>query len=122
MTFPSLFQAPQAAGILLTASSTGRSLYLRRRDCRCWGTPGGRIERGEDTFAAMMRELREETGGVLKSYTVCEKTIRDGNYELFFGVVTREFRPVLNDEHSEHVWACDPPEPLHPALRRQLGL
>jgi hypothetical protein len=68
----------------------------------------------------MMRELREETGGA-RSYTVCEKTIRDGDYELFLGVVPREFRPVLDEEHSEYVWSSDPPEPLHPALRRQLG-
>jgi len=121
VTFPALFQPPTAAGILLTASSTGRSLYLRRRDCRCWGTPGGHVEVGEDTFEAMVRELREETG-IAKSYTVCENTILDGNYELFFGVISREFRPVLDEEHSEHVWASTPPEPLHPALRRQLGL
>lgn len=37
-------------------------LLALRRELRGWELPGGRAERGEDERAALVRELREETG------------------------------------------------------------
>ena len=118
MTFPTLFQPRvRAAGILLTASSTGRSLFMLRRDCRCWGTPGGHVEAGETPFEAMVRELREETGwsGQIENLRFC-KPMHMG-YRLYFGEVEEEFVPQLNEEHTKYKWAEGCPRPGHPGLR-----
>lgn len=121
MTFPAIFHPVRAAGILLTAESTGRSLYLLRRDCGCWGTPGGHVERGETPRQAMARELREETGRA-SGFRVADEAVLDGSYALFFGTVPGQFTPELDEEHAAHVWSRTPPTPLHPGLRRQLAL
>lgn len=115
-----------AAGILIRARSTGRVLFLKRRDCDCWGTPGGHLEQGESLAAAAIREFREEVGS--RSYTLYEECpIRHGGYTLFYAEISRQFTPVLNEEHTEFVWACpeNPPQPLHAGLlyeMRKLGV
>lgn len=56
--------APVAA-VLAVVAREGRVLLVRRAknpDRGLWGFPGGRIEPGETTKAAAVRELREETG------------------------------------------------------------
>lgn len=40
----------------------GRVLLSRRRDSGWWNLPGGGVELGEPVDAAVIRELREETG------------------------------------------------------------
>lgn len=117
--FPALFPtAPSAAGVLLTARSTGRSLFLLRSGDGYWGTPGGHVERGETPYAAMLRELEEETGwaGQIEDLRFCKPTHR--GYRLYFGSVEKEFTPVLNVEHTKYVWAerGKRPKPLHPGL------
>lgn len=123
MTWSSVITSshPTAAGILLTARSTGRSLFLLRADDGYWGTPGGHVERGETPYMAMLRELDEETGwlGDIEQLRFCKPTHR--GYRLYFGTVAREFTPVLNEEHTRHVWAGHPwPKPLHPGLGEPL--
>nr|WP_302931612.1 NUDIX domain-containing protein [Actinomadura sp. WMMA1423] len=39
-----------------------RVLLIRRGDCGHWAIPGGMVEPGETAPAALVRELREETG------------------------------------------------------------
>lgn len=121
--FPSLFpSAPSAAGVLLTARSTGRSLFLLRSDDGYWGTPGGHVERGETPYVAMLRELEEETGRVVIDREWVRAPMRVGGYALFFATVPREFTPVLNEEHVDWRWAplASPPQPLHPGAVRAL--
>lgn len=111
----------RAAGVLVRARSTGRVLFLLRRDCECWGTPGGHLERGEDELAGAIRELWEETHcELVRSFS--EAPVRHGGYALFYCEVAYQFRPVLNDEHSDFAWACpeNPPHPLHPGLQYQM--
>ena len=107
------------AGILLTARSTGRSLFLREHD-GTWVTPGGYIEPAETARAGALRELREETG-YFGPLALCDRSALSGrDYRLFEGTVPREFAPRLSREHLDYVWApfSRPPEPLHPELKR----
>jgi 8-oxo-dGTP pyrophosphatase MutT (NUDIX family) len=120
VTNPPLPAGRLAAGILLTASSTGRSLYMLRRDCRCWATPGGHVEAGETPFEAMVRELGEETGwtGEIKRLHFVRWMYR--GYRLYFGEVEDEFVPRLNEEHTKYRWVGRRqklPGPLHPGLQ-----
>lgn len=114
---------PVAAGVLLTARSTGRSLFLLRSDDGYWGTPGGHVERGETPYTAMLRELEEETGRVVIDREL-RTPVRVGSYLLFFATVPREFAPTLNEEHVDWRWAtlARAPQPLHPGAVRALAL
>ncbi|MBW0117556.1 NUDIX hydrolase [Pseudonocardia abyssalis] len=49
----------------LAYDAVGRLLLIRRGNepgRGLWSVPGGRVEAGEDDAAALMREMREETG------------------------------------------------------------
>jgi ADP-ribose pyrophosphatase YjhB (NUDIX family) len=49
----------------LVYDAEGRLLLIRRRNepgRGLWSVPGGRVEQGEDDAAALVREMREETG------------------------------------------------------------
>jgi ADP-ribose pyrophosphatase YjhB (NUDIX family) len=41
---------------------TRKALLIRRSDCGHWAIPGGMVDPGETAPAALVRELREETG------------------------------------------------------------
>jgi 8-oxo-dGTP diphosphatase len=49
-------------GALCFLERDGRILLLRQHHRRGWTLPGGLINRGEDAAAAVVREVREETG------------------------------------------------------------
>jgi len=50
---------PGVSAIILTAEGL---LLQRRADNHLWGLPGGGVEPGESVRAAVVREVREETG------------------------------------------------------------
>jgi bis(5'-nucleosidyl)-tetraphosphatase len=52
----------RAAGIVVIRDSTVGRRYLLLRAYRNWDLPKGRLESGESTFEAALRETREETG------------------------------------------------------------
>ncbi|MEU7528816.1 NUDIX hydrolase [Saccharothrix sp. NPDC042600] len=73
--------------------SNGRLLLVRRANPPgegLWSIPGGRVEPGEDDRAAVIREIREETG---LSVTVGE----------LIGSVTR---PAVHGLYDIHDYAC----------------
>ncbi len=49
------------AACALVGDTQGRVLLVRHTE-RGWEVPGGQVEEGEDVFAALHREVREETG------------------------------------------------------------
>jgi ADP-ribose pyrophosphatase YjhB (NUDIX family) len=111
----------KAAGVLVRARSTGRVLLLLRRDCDCWGTPGGHVEGNEGEMSAAIREFHEETGHGSR-VTFFDAPSRHGGYALYYAEVARQFRPVLNREHTAFRWARPGalPLPLHRGLRYQI--
>lgn len=117
-----LENTPEAAGILYSAP-TGQILLMKRAPGKVhggeWSFPAGKLESGESPAAAAVREFMEETGvpieGTLKLHN------RQAGFTLF-SHVGPVFSPVLNDEHTEFMWA-DPlalPEPLHPGVRESV--
>lgn len=130
----------EAAGALIFAISSGRVLLLNRRDGSGWSHPGGWGEHRETALQTAVREVAEETGVELRfTAPVRNLKIRVSErgyealpaaaanetaliYSLFFVVVTTEFVPRLNSEHTGHTWA-DPDDigpHLHPGCATAL--
>ncbi len=96
----------------------GDAMILVRRanppDAGLWGFPGGKIEFGEATEQAAVRELREETGVIAhatETFTALDamETAADGTVTRHFvliGVLCRWFSgdPVADDDAMEARW------------------
>jgi len=67
-----------------------RVLLIRREDCGQWAIPGGMVDPGETAPAALVRELREETGVDLTDATP--------------QVLARTY--VNDPRNSDHAWVC----------------
>ena len=115
-----------AVGVWFYAINTQRYLYLMRNDRRnpgSWGLPGGKIDAGESLLSAIDRECCEELGSMpdCLSLVPLEKFTSADNgfcYHTFFACVSKEFVPMLNDEHVGYAWlqSGNLPKPLHPGL------
>lgn len=55
--------------VVAPANDGRRVLLIRRSDCGAWAIPGGMVDPGESAPAALVRELREETGVDLAGVT-----------------------------------------------------
>lgn len=116
-----------AAGVA-PRTPDGRLLFLKRQGgdfAGHWCFPGGGVEDGEDAEQAARRETQEETGHDLTGpMREIGRMVRRGvDYTTHVADVADPFEPVLNDEHSEHVWATpdEPPAPLHPGVKGLLA-
>ena len=77
-------------------------LWLKRTKDDSWGFPGGHVEKGESAIEGAIRESREETMHVPE--TGLQLIYEEGRVRLF-GCNDGEFKPELNNEHSEFIWA-----------------
>lgn len=117
-----------AAGVMITADNTGRTLFLRRSSSGdqggTWAFPGGAVEPGETIEGAAARETREEIG--YDPSADMERGHRGEtngvDFTTFIHSTEREFRPMLNHEHDAYKWVLveNAPEPLHPGVERTL--
>ena len=92
-----------ARAVLLTPDGFVLLMKVRGKAGDLWITPGGRIRPGEDPVAALVREMREETGRT--GFAIRgEIWVRDGKYlvddrwleerEHFFLVPSERFEPT----------------------------
>lgn len=51
----------------IITDNKGRVLLCHRRDHDLWNLPGGRVRAGENPWAALVREVKEETGLEVKT-------------------------------------------------------
>lgn len=115
--------ANTSAGIFFYATDTGRYLYLLRNDPKnnTWGIPGGKIEKDETLLEGLVRECVEEIGVFPEGSRLIpiQKFVNNTFvYHTFFCEVTKEFTPLLNDEHLGYAWVTNGqyPKPLHPGV------
>ena len=121
-----------AVGVCFYASTTGRYLFLLRNDDRypgSWGLPGGKVDPGENLLECLLRECEEELGSMpdydrlvpLEKFTSNDKSFV---YNTFWCSVSKEFVPVLNQEHLGYAWMTSGswPKPMHPGLWSTLNL
>lgn len=83
-----------AAADPIVVAGTGpdrRVLLIRRSDCGQWAIPGGMVDPGETAPAALVRELREETGVDLAGVTPQK-------------ILARTY--VDDPRNSDHAWVC----------------
>jgi len=121
-----------AAGVLLTTPDD-KVLFVKRSAIGDhpgeWSIPGGKVELGETPLAAVIRELREETGFVLKERERLPEEIDHSanpegiDYRTYRVSIRRACTPKLNEEHTSYMWAPvdAPPSPLHPGLAKTLS-
>lgn len=118
----------QAAGIILL-STKGNVLFVKRADgdyIGSWAIAGGKLEAGESTRDAAIREVKEETGYKVKASDLVPWTRRVSPEVEFTTYLTKgveEFNPKLNEEHDGFCWAppSTPPQPLHPGVAISLA-
>lgn len=121
----------EGVGALVFAESTNRYLFLLRNSVaynKTWCLPGGKLEVNERMDTALMREIKEELGGVIidAELILIERFISRNKkfiYHTYFIKVEYEFVPDLNHEHIGYAWLpldCLP-RPLHPGLLRSLS-
>jgi colanic acid biosynthesis protein WcaH len=113
----------------------GAVLLVRRKDAPArgqWWVPGGRVLKGEMMRDTARRKAREEVGidcHVGPIIHTAETIFPDGpggipvhsiNSCFFMYPVDSEFKPSLDDHHSDYRWVSAIPAGLHPYVERCL--
>ena len=98
----------------------GEKILLLKRSAKSkyapgfWQLPGGSLEFGETPMQALIREVKEETGGVFipsSQKVVCVSShvieIRGDNFQLLTIVYkgSIEGSIIISEEHSDFKWA-----------------
>jgi 8-oxo-dGTP pyrophosphatase MutT (NUDIX family) len=116
----------QAAGIAYVVPD-GRVLLLKRSDDSAhypgvWALPAGNREGDEEPAATAAREALEECGPdcpVDQLEFIHQRQAEGVDFLTFRRLVDEPFAPVLNAEHSEHLWVRPdelPAESVHPGV------
>ena len=113
---------PTAVAVAVLRDRVGRALLQRRPTGRAcagyWEFPGGKIDNGESTAAALARELREEIGvapTAFAEWIVRAHAYRHGAVDLRFARVREWHGAPVAREGQELGWfspAAPPPRPF----------
>ena len=105
---------PVATVGALVIGPTDRVLVIRTHKWRgAWGVPGGKIEYGEPMRAALVRELREETGLAIRDIRIgpvqeaieSDEFHRPAHFLLLNFLARSDAEEVrLNEEAKEFAW------------------
>ena len=88
-----------ACVVLKVGESFDRIILVRDSNDKKWMFPGGKIERGETPFQAMVREFKEETGFILPTISSnSEPYIYDEETAVFIGASSERF-PAYDKEN-----------------------
>jgi len=108
-------------GALISNPAGKVLLVLTHKWSHTYGIPGGKIEKGEDTVAALRREIREETGLAISDieFVLVQDCIDSGEFYvpkshfLLFNYTarTKSTKAKLNSEALSYLW-IDPREAL----------
>jgi 8-oxo-dGTP pyrophosphatase MutT (NUDIX family) len=115
----------RAAGILIVCQ--GELLFLKRGDWIAtepgtWCIPGGKLEDGETSMDAAVRETFEESGIKVPRESLVEWTrvVRDGvDFTTFIAsIATKPEVAIAEDESDKYAWLplTNLPSPLHPGM------
>ena len=123
-----------AAGLALQTKD-GRVLLCKRGQGGDhpgeWAFPGGRIEPGEASDAAAIREFAEECGAIPEHVALGAPGLfhrdltQDGvDFSTYLATVSDEFSPTFNGELTDYRWVSprQPPQPLHPGCANPLKI
>ncbi|MFA6486215.1 MAG: NUDIX domain-containing protein [Candidatus Magasanikbacteria bacterium] len=82
----------------------GRSLWCLRRDYDLWNLPGGGMEYGETPQEAIIREVKEETGVIVKVERLAGVYYKTGDDAIVFSFVCKIIKGKLklSDEVKEN--------------------
>lgn len=124
----------KAAGVFLVREFDGTALWLLlRRRSGSWGASQGRLEEGESSTDAALRELLEETGisdvwldpgfRWTTVHSLRKKDDREAKVvDLFLGVTAESEVQLRPREHSDFVWSRLPGAlPLVASSSRRAG-
>lgn len=93
-----------AFAVIVDAS--GRVLLSHRRDMDLWNMPGGIVEAGETPWAAVVREVAEETGLVVEAGPLtgvyCKTDLADVVFVFRCSVLSGE--PMPTSEADRHAY------------------
>ena len=93
-----------------TVVRCNNSILLCKRQPHCvlggyWSVPCGAVEKGEPSFLAAQRELKEETqidiDPSLLEYITAFKAVDSGRFNLYLYNTPTLLSPVLDFEHTE---------------------
>ena len=117
------------SGGIILSKETKRFLFLLRNKENTWGFVGGQKEPADATaYETLTREMLEELGtapSIEKTVPLELYTSNDGefHYHTYVLITSKEFVPVLNDEHVGYAWVSYEkwPKPLHQAVKTSLN-
>lgn len=121
--------SPSFETVSCFCSHNGKFLMLLRQDNKPegnkWGVPAGKVDPGETTLSAIVRELWEETGilatGEKQAY-FGKFYVRYPNYDFVYHIFSTELERmepvvIMQKEHKGFYWARP-----HTALKMRLVL
>ena len=90
----------------------GEKILLQNRlkeDWRGFTLPGGHVEPGESVVAAVIREMKEETGLTVLAPKLCgvkQFPIPEGRYLVFLFVADQYSGTLVSSEEGNVEWVC----------------